>query len=40
MDVIVRSNSNPVNDATALISGVIDDFDKVIMTKSSQTLLG
>ena len=36
MDVIVRSNNNPVNDMTALMSGLINDWDKV--TKSSQIL--
>ena len=40
MDVIVRSNNNPVNDMTALMSGLINDLDKVIRTKSSQSLFG
>ena len=40
MDVIVRSNNNPVNDMTAFVSGLINDFDKVIKTKSSQSLFG
>ena len=40
MDVIVRSTNNPVNDMTALMSGLIDDLDKVIRTKSSQSLFG
>ena len=39
MDVIVRSN-NPVNHMTALMSGLINDMDKVIRTKSSQSLFG
>ena len=38
MDVIVRSNDNPVNDMTASVSGLINDLDKVIKTKSSQCL--
>ena len=33
MDVIVRSSNNPVNDMTALISGLINDLDKAMMTK-------
>ena len=37
MDVIVRSNNNPV---TAPVSGLINDLDKVIKTKSSQCLFG
>ena len=36
MDVIVRSNNDPVNDMTAPVSGLINDLDKVIRTKSSQ----
>ena len=40
MNVIVRSNNNPVSDMTALMSGVINDLDKVIKTKSSQSLFG
>ena len=40
MDVIVRSNNNPVNDMTAPVSGLINDLDKVIETKSSQSLFG
>ena len=30
MDVIVRSNYNPVNDMTAPVSGLINDLDKDI----------
>ena len=30
MDVIVRSNNNPVNDMTAPVSWLINDLDKVI----------
>ena len=30
MVVIVRSNNNPVNDLTALMSGLINDLNKVI----------
>ena len=39
MDVIVRSN-NPVDDITALMSRHINDVDKIIKTKSSQSLFG
>ena len=39
MDVIVRSNNNPVNDMTAPVSGLIADMENVIKT-SSQSLLG
>ena len=40
MDVIVRPNSNPVNDITAPVSWLINDLDKVTKTKSSQSLFG
>ena len=40
MDVIVRLNNDPVNDITAPVSWLINDFDKVIKTKSSQSLFG
>ena len=30
MDVIARSNNNPVNDMTTPVSGLINDLDKVI----------
>ena len=40
MDVIVRSNNNPVNDMTAHVSGLINELDKVMKTKSSQSQLG
>ena len=40
MDVIVRSNYSPVNNMTTHVSGLINDFDKVIKTKSSQSLFG
>ena len=40
MDVIVQSNNNPVNDMTAPASGLINDLDKGIKTKSSQILFG
>ena len=39
-DVNVRSNNNPVNDMTTLMSGLINDMDKVIKTKSSLSLFG
>ena len=37
MDVIVRSNNNPVNDMTTHVRGLINDLYKVIKTKSSQS---
>ena len=40
MDVIVKSNNNPVNDMTAHVSGLINDLDKATRTKSSQSLFG
>ena len=40
MDVIVRSNNNPVNDMTALMSGLINDLDKAMKIKSSQSMFG
>ena len=40
MDVIIRSNNNPVNDMTTHVSGLINDLDKVIKTKSCQSLFG
>ena len=40
MDVIVRSNNNTVNDMTVPVSGLIDDLDKAMKTKSSQSLFG
>ena len=40
MDIIVRSDNNLVNDMTSLMSGLIDDLDKVIKTMSSQSLFG
>ena len=40
MDVIVRSNNNPVNDMTALMSRLINDLDKVINIKSRQSMFG
>ena len=38
MDVFVRSNNYPVNDMTAHVSGLINDLDNVMKTKSSQCL--
>ena len=35
MDVIVRSNNYPVNDTTEPVSGLINDLDKAMKTKSS-----
>ena len=40
MDLIIRLNNYPVNDMTALMIGLINDLDKVIKTKSSQSLFG
>ena len=40
MDVIVRSNNNPVNYMTEPVSLLINDLDKAIKTKSSQSLFG
>ena len=40
MGVIIRSNNNPVNDITARVSGIFNDLDKVMKTKSSQSLIG
>ena len=40
MDIIVWSNNDPVNDMTAPVSGPINDLDKFIKTKSSQSLFG
>ena len=40
MDVIVRSNNEPVNDMNAPVSRLINDLDKVIKTKSSQSQFG
>ena len=40
MDVIIGSNNNPVSDMTAPVSGLINDLDKAIKTKSSQSLFG
>ena len=39
-DVVVRSINNPVNDMTALMSGLTNDLDKDIKTKNSQCLFG
>ena len=38
MDVIVRSNNNPVNDMNAPVSGLINELNKVTKTKRSQNL--
>ena len=40
MDVIFRSNNNQVNDMTAPVREIINDMDKVIKTKSTQSLFG
>ena len=37
MDVIVRSTNNPVIDMTTPVSGLINDTDNAIKTKSSQS---
>ena len=40
MDVIIKSNNNPVNEMTAPISGLTNDLENVAKTKSSQSLFG
>ena len=40
MDVIVKSDNNPVNDMTAPMSGHINELNKVMKTKSSQSMFG
>ena len=40
MDFIVWSNNNPVNDMATPMNGLINELDKVIKTRSSQSLLG
>ena len=40
MGGIVRSNNNSVNDMTAPVSWLINDLDKVIETKTSQSMFG
>ena len=40
MDIIARTNNNPVNDMITPMSGFINDLDKDIKTKSSQSLFG
>ena len=40
MDVIVRSDNDPVNDITTPVCGLINDLNKVIKTKCSQRLFG
>ena len=40
MDVIVRSNNDPVNDMIAPVSWLINDLGKAMKTKSSQSLFG
>ena len=40
MDVVVWTKTNPLNDKTALMSGLINDFDKAIKTKSCQSMFG
>ena len=39
MDVIIRSNNDPVNDMTAPVNWLINDLDNVIKTKCSQVCL-
>ena len=39
MDAIIRFNNNPVNDMTALMSGLINDLDTATQTKSSQSMV-
>ena len=40
MDVIVRSNNNPVNDMTAHVNWLIKSLDKAIKSKRIQSLFG
>ena len=40
MNVNVRSNNSLVNDMTAPVSWLINDLDKAIKTKSTQSLFG
>ena len=40
MDAIVRSNNSPVNDMTPLMNGLINDLDKAMKIKSSQSKFG
>ena len=40
MDVYVRANNDPVNDITTSVSGLTNDLDKAIKTKSSQSVFG
>ena len=40
MVAIVRSKHDPVNDMTVLMSGLSNHLDKVINSKSSQSLIG
>ena len=40
MNVVVRSNNNPVNDMTKLSSGLVNDLDRAMKTKNSQSLFG
>ena len=40
MEVIFRSNNYPVNDMTAPVSWLINDLDKAMKTKNSQSLFG
>ena len=38
MDVIARSNNDPVNDMTAPVSWLINDLDKAIKTEYSKSV--
>ena len=40
MNVIVRSNNDPINEMTAPVSWLINDLHKATKTKSSLSLLG
>ena len=40
MDVIVRSNNQPVSDMTATVSELINNLEKAIKTKSRQCMFG
>ena len=38
MDIVIKSNNNPVNYMIILMSGLINELEKVIKTKSTQCL--
>ena len=38
MDVVTRSNNNPVNAMPVLMSGIINDLDKVMNSMNNQSV--